>query len=84
MKKALFLFIVVVLAGVFQIFVPQEAHAIIGRPLTPFSYAGVARRTTRRMAYAGAAGYGYGAYGYGAYAAPVVAAPVAARPVVIW
>jgi hypothetical protein len=26
----------------------QEAHAIIGRPLTPMSYAGVARRTTRR------------------------------------
>ena len=24
------------------------AHAIIGRPLTPMSYAGVARRTTRR------------------------------------
>ncbi|HZS38020.1 MAG TPA: hypothetical protein VFF06_14385 [Polyangia bacterium] len=24
------------------------AHAIIGRPLTPLSYAGVARRTTRR------------------------------------
>jgi hypothetical protein len=25
-----------------------EAFAIIGRPLTPMSYAGVARRTTRR------------------------------------
>jgi hypothetical protein len=25
-----------------------QAHAIIGRPLTPLSYAGVARRTTRR------------------------------------
>ena len=25
-----------------------RAHAIIGRPLTPLSYAGVARRTTRR------------------------------------
>ncbi len=25
-----------------------EAHAIIGRPLTPMSYAGVARRTVRR------------------------------------
>jgi hypothetical protein len=25
-----------------------EAHAVIGRPLTPLSYAGVARRTTRR------------------------------------
>jgi hypothetical protein len=51
-----------------------EAHAVIGRPLTPMSYAGVARRTTRRAAYAGAyAGYG-GVY---AGAAPVaVAAPV--------
>ena len=25
-----------------------SAHAIVGRPLTPLSYAGVARRTTRR------------------------------------
>jgi hypothetical protein len=31
-----------------------EAHAIIGMPLTPLSFAGVARRTTRRMAFAGA------------------------------
>jgi hypothetical protein len=31
------------------------AFAIVGRPLTPVSYAGVARRTTRRVAYAGAA-----------------------------
>ena len=50
----------------------STAHAIIGRPLTPMSYAGVARRTTRR------------AYGYGvpAYAAPrpVVVAPA---PVVV-
>jgi len=30
----------------------KEAHAIVGRPLTPVSYAGVARRTTRRMIYA--------------------------------
>ena len=28
---------------------PPEAAAIIGRPLTPMSYAGVARRTTRRV-----------------------------------
>ena len=27
-----------------------EAHAIIGRPLSPMSYAGVARRTVRRCA----------------------------------
>jgi hypothetical protein len=32
-----------------------EAHAIIGMPLTPMSYAGVARRTTRRAAYVGMA-----------------------------
>lgn len=31
-----------------------DAHAVIGRPLTPLSYAGVARRTTRRAVYAGA------------------------------
>jgi hypothetical protein len=29
-----------------------EAQAVIGRPLTPLSYAGVARRTTRRAIYA--------------------------------
>lgn len=39
----------------------SKAQARIGRPLTPMSYAGVARRTTRR------------AYGYGAYGAAVVA-----------
>lgn len=32
--------------------VTQKALAVIGRPLTPASYAGVARRTTRRMIYA--------------------------------
>lgn len=26
------------------------AHAVVGRPLTPVSYAGVARRTSRRTA----------------------------------
>jgi hypothetical protein len=52
-----------------------EAHAIIGRPLTPMSYAGVARRTTRRAVWAGGAyGGGYG-YGYG-YARPYAAPPV--------
>ena len=40
----------------------KDAEAVIGRPLTPVSYAGVARRTTRRAAYAGAYA--------GAYAAP--------------
>jgi hypothetical protein len=43
----------------------QSAEAVIGRPLTPMSYAGVARRTTRRAVYAGAATGGY-------YGAPVV------------
>ena len=28
-----------------------EAMAVVGRPLTPISYAGVARRTVRRAAY---------------------------------
>jgi hypothetical protein len=32
--------------------VVSQAHAVIGRPLTPMSYAGVARRTTRRAIYA--------------------------------
>jgi hypothetical protein len=27
----------------------KEAHAVVGRPLTPYSAAGVARRTTRRV-----------------------------------
>jgi hypothetical protein len=45
-----------------------EAHAIIGRPLTPMSYAGVARRTVRRAPYA---------------VAPVVVAPVMVAPVVV-
>jgi hypothetical protein len=49
-----------------------QAYAIIGRPLTPMSYAGVARRTTARA---------YGAYGYGAVAvAPVIVAPAVIAP----
>lgn len=32
--------------------VVPRAQAVIGRPLTPLSYAGVARRTTRRMIFA--------------------------------
>jgi hypothetical protein len=46
------------------------AEARIGRPLTPLSYAGVARRTTRR------------AVVYGAAAGAVVAAPIVVAPVV--
>ena len=44
----------------------SSAEARVGRPLTPMSYAGVARRTTRRAVAVGAAG----AAAYGAYAAP--------------
>jgi hypothetical protein len=32
-------------------FFVSPAHAVVGRPLTPVSYAGVARRTARRTAY---------------------------------
>jgi hypothetical protein len=32
-------------------FGPRRAEAVIGRPLTPMSYAGVARRTVRRSTY---------------------------------
>ena len=48
----------------------SSAEARIGRPLTPVSYAGVARRTTRRVVAAGAV------------AAPVAAAVVVAPAVV--
>jgi hypothetical protein len=59
----------------------QTAHAVVGRPLTPMSYAGVARRTTRRAVYSGAAyggGYGYGYPAAGAYAAGAAAGAAAA------
>jgi hypothetical protein len=46
------------------IFVTQ-AEARIGRPLTPVSVAGVARRTTRRTVVAGAVAGGAIGYGYG-------------------
>jgi hypothetical protein len=43
-----------------------QADARVGRPLSPGSVAGVARRTTRRAAVVGgAAAVGYGARGYG-------------------
>ena len=51
----------------------QSAEARIGRPLTPMSAAGVARRHYRRAAYG--YGYGYGAVGAGlAVGAATVAA----------
>jgi hypothetical protein len=40
----------------------SRAEAVIGRPLTPMSYAGVARRTTRRAVAVGAATAGAYAY----------------------
>ena len=38
-------------SGIEGVSLVKEAHAVVGRPLTPVSYAGVARRTTRRMIY---------------------------------
>jgi hypothetical protein len=54
----------------------ESAQARIGRPLTPFSVAGVARRNYRRAGY----GYGYGAgvVGAGVAAAAIGTAAVAA------
>lgn len=46
----------------------RSAEARIGRPLTPMSYAGVARRTTRRAIY-GTAAVTAGAAAAGAYMA---------------
>jgi hypothetical protein len=48
-----------------------RAEAIIGRPLTPLSYAGVARRTTARAyAYGATASAVAGAAAVGAYSYP--------------
>lgn len=58
----------------------SSAEARIGRPLTPLSYAGVARRTTRRAVVGGAAVAGAVAAGT-YYAAPVVVAPRCAQVV---
>jgi hypothetical protein len=46
----------------------SRAEARFGRPLTPMSYAGVARRTTRRGYYGAAAGAVAGAAAVSAYA----------------
>jgi hypothetical protein len=51
------------------------AHAIIGRPLTPLSVAGVARRTTRRAVYGYGAGVAPYAYGAGVYGSTLAALP---------
>jgi hypothetical protein len=44
----------------------KPAQAYIGNPLTPMSFAGVARRTARRAYFYGG-GYPYGGYPYGGY-----------------
>jgi hypothetical protein len=54
----------------------SSAEARIGRPLTPMSYAGVARRTTRRAVAVGAV-----AAGAAVVAAPVVVAPACGQAV---
>ena len=53
MNKAIKLFVIsglVLLSSqaVFDVQIIQPAHAVIGRPMTPGSVAGVSRRTTRR------------------------------------
>jgi hypothetical protein len=48
-----------------------SAEARVGRPATPMSYAGVARRTTRRAVAVGAGAAAAGAY-YGSGCAQVV------------
>ena len=61
----------------------SSAEARVGRPLTPMSYAGVARRTTRRAVVGGAVVGGAvaaGAY----YAAPVVVAPACSQVVDVY
>ena len=52
----------------------SEAEARVGRPLTPMSYAGVARRTTRRAVAVGAGAAAVGAAGayYGSTCVQVV------------
>lgn len=56
----------IIVDGLFSV-----AEARVGRPLTPMSYAGVARRTTRRAVAVGAAAGAAGAY-YGSSCRQVV------------
>ena len=60
-----------------------SAHAIIGRPLTPMSYAGVARRSAVGYGYGAAVGVGV-AVGAAVVAAPVVVAPACAQIVNVY
>lgn len=79
-KRAALFILCVLSGGAIDMALPSMARAIIGRPLTPMSYAGVARRTTRR-----AVAYGAVARPYVPVAAPVVVAPVpVAAPAVVW
>jgi hypothetical protein len=63
--------------------VMSSVEARIGRPATPLSYAGVARRTTRRAVVGGAAVAGAAAAG-AYYAAPVVVAPACSQVVDVY
>jgi hypothetical protein len=48
---------------------PGPAQAVIGRPFTPMSYAGVGRRSARRTSRRVSRRHAYyGGYGYGGYA----------------
>jgi hypothetical protein len=58
----------------------SPAEARIGRPLTPMSYAGVARRTTRRAVAVGAVAVGTAAV----VAAPMVVAPACSQVVDVY
>ena len=58
----------------------SSAEARVGRPLTPMSYAGVARRTTRRAVAVGAVAVGTAAV----VAAPVVVAPACSQVVDVY
>jgi len=58
----------------------SSAEARIGRPLTPMSYAGVARRTTRRAVAVGAVAVGTAAV----VAAPKVVAPACSQVVDVY
>jgi hypothetical protein len=62
----------------------DSAQARIGRPLTPVSVAGVARRHARRAAYGYGYGYGAGVVGAGVVAAGAVAATTVAAATSPW
>ncbi len=88
-RKRRFVIAALVVGGAVSSLFAEPAQAIVGRPWTPMSYAGVARRTTRRSVAYGAAVAPYGAAVVAPYPAPVVAAPVVTapapvRPVVVW